>query len=85
MIELEYTKTYLFLNFVFGYSTQSRLNQLVNMLFQCFMFMYIMYLFTLCLSVKPNINLYIGVLRENMRQIKHRPVMLPYNNIYIIK
>jgi hypothetical protein len=30
-----------------------------------------MYLFTLCLSVKPNINLYIGVLRENMRQIKH--------------
>ena len=54
------------------------LNQLVNMLFQCFVFVYIMYLFTLCLSVKPNINLYIGVLRENMRQIKHRPVMSPF-------
>jgi hypothetical protein len=49
-----------------------------NMLFQCFVFVYIMYLFTLCLSVKPNINLYIGVLRENMRQIKHRPVMSPF-------
>jgi hypothetical protein len=43
------------------YSTQSRLNQLVNMLFQCFVFVYTMYLFTLNLSVKPNFNLYIGV------------------------